>query len=56
MKALIRKELRENMKLAVLGFIIFALMLMLEYHDFLEEMKYMMLGGTSLLRGICCSL
>ena len=51
MKTLILKELRENLKLAVLGLVIFALMLMLEYHDFLNEMKYMMLGGTNLLRG-----
>ena len=48
MKALIQKELRENVKLAVLGLFIFALMLVLAYCDFLHEMKAMMLGNTDL--------
>ena len=48
MKALIQKELRENLKLAVLGLAIFALMLVLEYRDFLHAMKDMMLGNTNL--------
>ncbi len=48
MKTLILKELRENLKLAVLGLVIFALMLMLEYRDFLYAMKEMALGSTNL--------
>jgi hypothetical protein len=52
MKALIQKELRENVKLAVLGLLIFVLMLGLAYRDFLEEMKVVMLGSTIVnLRG-----
>jgi ABC-type transport system involved in multi-copper enzyme maturation permease subunit len=48
MKTLIQKELRENVKLAVLGLFIFVLMLGLEYRDFLHAMKEMALGSTNL--------
>jgi len=48
MKALIQKELRENLKLAVLGLIVFTVLVMLSWRDYTGMMKDVLLGLRSL--------
>ena len=45
MKALIQKELRENLKLAVLGLIIYSAFLALNIHTYSHWMKFVAAGG-----------
>jgi hypothetical protein len=51
MKALVSKELRENVKLAVLGLIIYALLLVVQYRDYVASSAamYHPLAGENLL-------
>jgi ABC-type transport system involved in multi-copper enzyme maturation permease subunit len=51
MKTLVSKELRENVKLAVLGLIIYALLLIVQYRDYVASPAslYHPLAGESLL-------
>lgn len=44
MKALIRKELRENLKLAVLGFVLFTVLVVWAWCDYARMMKDLLLG------------
>ena len=48
MKALIRKELRENLKLAVLGFVVFTVLVVWSWRDYAVMMKDVLLGLRSL--------